>query len=74
MVAANTNALVPCTPSRPINRRTEVILRSDETPPPTEADIRIHAWLNERLAALRRDRHSLRAKLRRFFFQDRSIP
>jgi hypothetical protein len=72
MVAANATALIPYTTSRPANRRTEVLLRSDETPPLTEKDIRIHAWLNERLAVLHRERHSLRAKIRRFLF-DRPI-
>jgi hypothetical protein len=37
-------------------------------PRPTEEDIRLHAWLNERLAILHRQRHGLWATLRRFLF------
>jgi hypothetical protein len=42
-------------------------------PPRTEADIRIHAWLHERLAALHRERHGLWPKLRRFLFGHRLV-
>ena len=37
-------------------------------PPLTEEDIRLHVWLNERLAALHRERHGLWQKIRRFLF------
>jgi hypothetical protein len=56
--------------------RREVSLRDGPSPGPwssgrtplTEEDIRVHAWLNQRLAALHRDRHGLVAKVRRFLF------
>src|SRR5262249_39800577 len=35
---------------------------------PTAKDIRLHAWLSERLAVLHHERHSLWRKLRRFLF------
>jgi hypothetical protein len=41
---------------------------SASRPPLTEADIRIHAWLNERLAALHHQRHGLWSKIRRLLF------
>lgn len=36
----------------------------DSQPLPTAEDIRIHAWINERLAMLHRERHSLWAKIK----------
>ena len=45
-----------------------VILVLDYRPPLTAEDLRIHAWINERLAALYRERHGPWAKLRRFLF------
>jgi hypothetical protein len=38
----------------------------DYPTPPTEEDIRIHAWLTERLAALDRERHGLWPRILRF--------
>jgi hypothetical protein len=38
---------------------------------PTYEDIRLHAWLNERLAALHHERDGLWAKIRRFLFGNR---
>jgi hypothetical protein len=40
-------------------------------PAPSAEDIRIHAWLNERLAALHYERHGLWPRVRRFFFGNR---
>lgn len=40
----------------------------DSQPPPTAQDIRIHAWINERLAVLDRERNSLWAKIKRTIF------
>jgi hypothetical protein len=39
--------------------------RPADRPPLTEEDIRLHAWLNERLAALHRERHGLWPTIRR---------
>jgi hypothetical protein len=36
-------------------------------------DIRLHAWLNERLAVLHYERHGLWPKLRRFLFGNRLV-
>jgi hypothetical protein len=40
----------------------------DYRPPLTAEDLRIHAWIDERLAVLHRERHGLWAKARRFLF------
>jgi hypothetical protein len=40
-------------------------------PPLRDEDIRVHAWLNERLTAVDRKRHGLWPKIRRFFFGNR---
>jgi hypothetical protein len=48
-----------------------VILVLDYRPPLTAEDLRIHAWINERLAALHRERHGPWAKLLRFLFGSR---
>jgi hypothetical protein len=39
----------------------------------TEEDIRLHAWLNERLTALHRERHRLGPSMRRFFLGNRLV-
>jgi hypothetical protein len=41
--------------------------------PLTEEDIRLHAWLNERLAMLHRERHGLWPRMQRFFFGNRLV-
>ena len=41
---------------------------------PTAEDIRIHAWLNQRLAALHRERRSLSSRLLRLFRAITGIP
>jgi hypothetical protein len=43
----------------------------DMGPPPTAEDIRLHAWLSERLALLHYERHGLWPKVRRFLFGNR---
>jgi hypothetical protein len=48
-------------------RRTRVL---DHRPPLTAEDLRIHAWITERLAVLHRERHGLWANLRRFLLGD----
>jgi hypothetical protein len=76
MVAANPNFRLPPIESVPhpsddwlsTNRRW-----SDLPPPPTAEDLRIHAWINQRLAVLHREQRSLRAKARRSLFGNRSI-
>ena len=40
----------------------------DSQPPLTAEDIRIHTWINERLAVLHRERHSLWARIKRAIF------
>jgi hypothetical protein len=45
----------------------------DYRPPLTAEDLRIHAWINERLAVLQRERHGLGAKVRRFLVGIRPI-
>ena len=44
--------------------------RSITRPVVSAEDIRIHAWLNERLAVLHHERHGAWPRLRRFFFGD----
>jgi hypothetical protein len=44
--------------------------RSSTRPVLSAEDIRIHAWLNERLAVLHHERHGAWPRLRRFFFGD----
>jgi hypothetical protein len=44
---------------------------STARPPLRAEDIRLHAWLSERLAMLHYERHSLWPKLRRFLFDNR---
>jgi hypothetical protein len=45
----------------------------DDRPPLTPEDLRIHAWINERLAAFHRERRGPWAKLRRLLFGDRPL-
>jgi hypothetical protein len=42
-------------------------VRRRRRPPLTEEDLRIHAWLSERLEALRHERHGLWPRAARFF-------
>jgi len=50
-----------------LGRATRVL---DYRPPLTAEDLRIHAWINERLAVLHRERNSAWAKVRRFLLGD----
>jgi hypothetical protein len=45
----------------------------DDRPPLTAEDLRILAWINERLAVLHRERHSLWAKVRWFLLGNRPL-
>ena len=45
-----------------------VILVLGYRPPLTAEDLRIHAWINERLAVVHRERHGPWAKVLRFLF------
>jgi hypothetical protein len=58
-------------PARPEGQRTGP--RSGYRPPLIEKD-RIHRWLNERLAAVHRERHGLWSKVRRLIFGYRLAP
>ena len=49
-------------------RSGRMITLLDSRPSLTAKDLRIHASINERLATLHRERHSIWAKLRRFLF------
>jgi hypothetical protein len=51
-------------------RETHVL---DYRPPPTGEDLRIHAWINQRLAVLHRERNSWWAKLYRSLLGNRPI-
>jgi hypothetical protein len=46
---------------------------SSARPPLSAEDIRLHAWLSERLAMLHYERHGLWPKLRRFLFENRLV-
>jgi hypothetical protein len=46
---------------------------STARPRPSAADIRVHAWLTERVAEVHYERHGLWPKLRRFLFGNRLV-
>ncbi len=79
MVAARFNDRFP--PARPIH--TPPIYRlaervrpsSDQHPvvPPSAEDVRVQAWLTERLAVLHYERHGLWPRLRRLFGGNRRV-
>jgi hypothetical protein len=67
MVAANANfrlKYVDSLPNQSGDTPSKVFLRSFSPPPPTAEDIRIHAWISERIVALDRERHGLRSTVR----------
>lgn len=68
MVAANqlVTALLIGSPSARVDQWTNRGRWRAARRPPSAEDIRIHAWLCGRLAAVHRERHSLWAKVRRF--------
>jgi hypothetical protein len=71
MVAATPNLRLSYRDASPMvlsGRMTHVL---DYRPPLTAEDLRIHGWINERLAVLHRERNSLWAKLRRFLLGNR---
>jgi hypothetical protein len=71
MVAANLNLRLWYRDAGPMvlsKRATNVL---DYQPPLTAEDLRIHAWINERLALLHRERNSLWAKVSRLLLWNR---
>jgi hypothetical protein len=75
MVSANSDFRFPSPtsrPSQPIHRPVKLLRWSDYRRPLTSEDLRIHAWLNERLAELHRERHGLWTKVRHILFGHRS--
>jgi hypothetical protein len=71
MVAANSEFRFPALaprPSRPIHRSLHPLRGSFYLAPLTSEDLRIHAWINERLAELHRERHGLWTKVRHILF------
>jgi len=73
MVAANPNLRLWYRDARPMvlsGRATHVL---DYRPPLSTEDLRIHAWINERLAVLHQERNSLWAKVRRLLLGDSPI-
>jgi hypothetical protein len=71
MIAANPNCRLAYRDSSlrelPVRRNH----RLDDRSPLTAEDLRIHAWLNERLAVLHREQHGLWAKVRWVLLGDR---
>ena len=63
VVARGLKIRIKIRPNGSIGKNDSVL---DYRPPLTAEDLRIHAWINERLAALHRERHGLWAKVRRF--------
>ncbi len=49
----------------------EAVRWSAARPPLSDEDIRIHAWLSERLALVRYERHGLWPRVRRLLFDNR---
>jgi hypothetical protein len=66
MVASNPNHWLPYRDAGPMVLSGRTIHVFDYRQPLTAEDLRIHAWINERLAGLDRDRNSLWPKVRRF--------
>ena len=75
MVAANSEFRFPplaTRPGQPIHRSVRLLRWSEYRKPLTKEDLRIHAWLNERLAELHRERHGVWTKVRQFLFGRRT--
>lgn len=66
MVAANSLIPLRYRDTGPMVLAGRAIHVLDYRPPLATEDLRIHAWINERLKRLDRERNSLWAKLRRF--------
>jgi len=64
-------------PVPPVNRLAERVRhyfdQRPTRPAPSAEDIRVHAWLTERLAMLAYERFGLWPRLRRFFFGNRLV-
>ena len=73
MVAANPHLRLSYRDPHPMVLSGRVTSVLDFRPPLTAEDLRIHAWINERLAALHRERHGLWAKVRRFLLGNRPL-
>ena len=73
MVAANPHLRLSDRDPHPMVRSGRVTYVLDYRPPLTAEDLRIHAWINERLAALHQERHGLWAKVRWFLFGNRPL-
>lgn len=72
MVAANINLHQSYRASGSMVLSGRAIRVLENRPSLTAEDIRLHAWINERLTLVHREKHSLWAKVRRFLFADRS--
>lgn len=57
---------------QPVNRLRVIDNWPEENRPLTEEDVRIHAWLNERLAIVAREQHGLWPTIRRMLGRIRS--
>ena len=66
MVATNAYFYQSYRASVPMVLPSRAIRVLDNRPALTAEDIRLHAWINERLAIVHREKHSLWAKARRF--------
>ena len=73
MVAANPYLRLSYRDPHPMVRSGRVTSVLDFRPLLTAEDLRIHAWINERLAALHREPHGLWAKVRRFLLGNRPL-
>jgi hypothetical protein len=73
VVAANRHLRLSYRDPHPMVRSGRVTYVLDYRPPLTAEDLRIHAWIDERLAALHREWHGLWAKVRRFLFGNRPL-
>ena len=68
MVAANPTLRLSYRDSGSMVLSGRAIRVLDYRQPLTTEDVRVHTWINERLAILDRNRRGLWAKVRRFFF------
>ena len=68
MVAANPYLRLSYRDPHPMVLSGRVTSVLDYRPPLTAEDLRIHAWINERLAELHRERHGLWTKVRHILF------
>jgi hypothetical protein len=72
MFIANPNYRIPFTGSNTVLTRNRLANKWHKArPTPSAEDIRLHAWLNERLAVLQYERSGLWPRLRRLLFGNR---